>query len=60
MRKALLLILLVILTGTIGYYVLEGWPFLDGFYMTIITIFTVGFREVQPLTPGGTLCSEGA
>ena len=55
MRKALLLILLVILIGTIGYYVLEGWPFLDGFYMTIITIFTVGFREVQPLTPGGQL-----
>lgn len=55
MRKALLLILLVILIGTIGYYVLEGWPFLDGFYMTIITIFTVGFREVHPLTPGGQL-----
>ncbi len=55
MRKALFLILVMILIGTVGYYFLEGWPILDGFYMTIITIFTVGFREVQPLTPGGRL-----
>ncbi len=48
-----MLILLVIFTGTIGYYFLEGWSLLDGFYMTIITIFTVGFREVQILTPRG-------
>jgi voltage-gated potassium channel len=53
MRKALLLILLVIILGTLGYYFLEGWPLLDGFYMTIITIFTVGFREVQTLTLRG-------
>lgn len=53
MRKAMLLILLVIILGTIGYYLLEGWPLLDGFYMTIITIFTVGFREVQTLTLRG-------
>jgi hypothetical protein len=55
MRKALFLILVMILIGTVGYYFLEGWPFLDGFYMTIITIFTVGFREVKPLTSGGQL-----
>ncbi len=55
MRKALFLILVMILIGTVGYYFLEGWTFLEGFYMTIITIFTVGFREVQPLTPGGQL-----
>ncbi|MFA9453401.1 MAG: ion channel [Candidatus Aminicenantaceae bacterium] len=55
MRKALFLILVMILIGTVGHYFLEGWPFLDGFYMTIITIFTVGFREVPPLTPGGQL-----
>lgn len=55
MRKALMLLLLVILMGTLGYYFLEGWPLLDGFYMTIITIFTVGFREVRVLTPGGKI-----
>ncbi len=55
MKNALFLILIMILIGTVGYYFLEGWPFLDGFYMTIITIFTVGFREVRPLSPVGEL-----
>ena len=34
MKKALLLILVMILIGTVGYRFLEGWPLLDGFYMT--------------------------
>lgn len=32
---------------------LEGWPVFDAFYMTIITITTVGFGEVRPLSPVG-------
>ncbi|MDA8089417.1 MAG: NAD-binding protein [Nitrospiraceae bacterium] len=43
------LILLVIAIGTIGYMSIEKWDFLDSLYMTIITITTVGFREVHPL-----------
>jgi voltage-gated potassium channel len=40
--------------GTAGYMVLDpGWPFLDALYMTIITLTTVGFREVEPLTEAG-------
>lgn len=41
--------------GTIGYMVLEGWPFIDSLYMTVITLSTVGFREVAPLSVGGRL-----
>jgi voltage-gated potassium channel len=42
-----------ILFGTAGYGVVERWGLLDSFYMTIITISTVGFTEVHPLdTPG--------
>lgn len=36
--------------GTLGYMVLFRWPFTDAVYMTVITLTTVGFREVQELT----------
>jgi voltage-gated potassium channel len=45
----------VVIYGTVGYIVLEGWPFLDALYMTITTMTTVGFREVNELDTGGRL-----
>ncbi len=45
----------VVATGTVGYHFLEGWPWLDAFYMTLITLTTVGFGEVHPLTDAGRL-----
>lgn len=41
--------------GTLGYVVIEGWSFLDALYMTVITVATVGYREVHPLSSAGTL-----
>ncbi len=52
-RTAALLLLAVIITGTAGYALIEGWPFLDSLYMTVITIGTVGYREVAPLSDLG-------
>lgn len=49
---ALLLVVLVV-AGTSGYVFLEGYSFADGLYMTIITITTVGFGEVKPLSSLG-------
>ncbi len=49
------LIIGVISFGTIGYTMLEGWNFFDSFYMTIITLTTVGFMEVHPLSNIGRL-----
>ena len=43
------------LFGTLGYQLLEGWGWLDALYMTIITLTTVGFGEVQPLSPAGRI-----
>lgn len=43
--------------GVIGYMLIEGWPFLDALFMTIITITTVGYAEVHPLTNSGQLFS---
>lgn len=49
--------LLVLITtgGTVGYVLIEGWTLIDAFYMTIITISTVGFSEVGELSLYGKL-----
>ena len=52
-RTAALLLLGVIAAGTAGYALIEGWQFLDSLYMTVITIGTVGYREVAPLSDAG-------
>lgn len=59
MLRAVLLILLVISSGTIGYMVLEGWNLLDALYMTIITMTTVGYGETNPLDSSGRLFTIG-
>jgi len=38
--------------GVFGYMLLSGYSFVDALYMTVITISTVGFSEVQPLSDG--------
>ena len=50
---AFLLLALLITAGVLGYSMIEKWPLLDSFYMTFITITTVGFGEVRPLSPQG-------
>jgi voltage-gated potassium channel len=46
--------LVVLLTvGTVGYEIIEGWGAMDSFYMTFITLTTIGFAEVQPLSDAG-------
>ena len=55
MWRPLVLILIIILIGITGFHIIEGWPLLDCLYMTIITIFTVGFREIRQLSPLGQI-----
>lgn len=45
----------IIAFGTFGYYFIEHMPLFEAFYMTIITISTVGFSEIVPLTPLGRM-----
>lgn len=47
-------LILIIIGGTCGYYFIEGWSLIDSFFMTMITITTVGYREV-----GGDLSTAG-
>ncbi len=55
LRKGLVGIALVLLFGTIGYSLVEGWNLQDSFYMTVITISTVGITEVHPLSDAGRM-----
>ena len=48
-RRAVGLLALITVVGTLGYIVFEGWSFIDALYMTIITIGTIGFKEVHDL-----------
>jgi len=54
-RGFLLLSMLVgiLLFGVVGYRIVEGWGFLDSLYQTVITVSTVGFKEVHPLSDAG-------
>jgi len=49
----LIWLLAILLIGSIGYVLLEGWSFFDGLYMTVITLTTVGYGEVRPLSQTG-------
>jgi len=51
----LFLSLLLVTIGTVGYFLIEKWPLGDAFYMTIITLSTVGFGEVHPLSRTGQI-----
>ncbi len=60
-RFVLALAVLVFLTavGTTGYIMIEGMSLIDAVYMSVITISTVGFGEVKPLSPAGRLFTIG-
>ena len=54
-RNALLALGIIMVTGVLGYMFLEGWSFIDALYMTVITLTTVGYREVRDLDTTGQL-----
>lgn len=46
-------LVIVFIIGSVGYHFIEGMNFFDGFYMTFITITTIGFAELKNLTNTG-------
>ena len=45
----------LLIVGTIGYIVIDNFKPFNAFYMTVITIATVGYGEVEPLSTGGKI-----
>jgi voltage-gated potassium channel len=54
-QGALLALVIITVVGVLGYMVFEGWSFTDALYMTVITLTTVGYREVRLLDTSGQL-----
>ena len=52
---ALAFVLGVVVFGSVGYVVVEGYSWVEALYMTVITVSTVGFGEVRELSDGGML-----
>ena len=50
---AAVLLMVVVLIGTIGYRIIEGYTFIEALFMVIITIATVGYSEIRPLSESG-------
>jgi len=47
------IIAIIVMTGTFGFMIVEHFRFLDALYMTIITVTTIGYKEVEPLSDAG-------
>lgn len=52
-RRVVIALLVLTLVGTLGFAGIEGWSLFDGLYMSVITLTTVGYGEVHPLSTGG-------
>src|SRR6516225_2022961 len=48
-------LLLLSLAGTAGFHFIEGWSWFDAFYMVVITLSSIGYGEVHPLSYHGRI-----
>ena len=59
LRLPFALLIGLVAISTIGYEVIEGYGWVDAFYMTVITLGTIGYGEVHPLGTDGRLFTIG-
>lgn len=54
-RLPLILVVIMIMVGALGYIIIDGFTLLDAIYQSGITFTTVGFGEISPISPAGRL-----
>jgi voltage-gated potassium channel len=52
-KIALIILLTIIIIGTVGFHLIEGWSFVDSFYVCMATLSTVGYGDFAPETTTG-------
>lgn len=55
LKYSILIIFLIVIAGILGYMSIEKFSFIDSLYMTVITVATVGFKEVHNLSENGKI-----
>lgn len=55
LRLALVLALLSMSVGVVGYRIIEGWTWLESMWMVLITVTTIGYGEIHELSPEGRM-----
>ena len=55
LKISFLILVLIFVTGTIGYHYIEGWSFVDSLYTTVITLATVGYGDFHPEQMSGRI-----
>src|SRR5262252_8470807 len=53
LRMIGLLLVVIVVAGTVGFHLIEGWTWFDGVYMVVTTLTTIGYQEVHPLSHAG-------
>jgi voltage-gated potassium channel len=53
--RGIIFLILVLILGTVWFSTVEGFTLVEGLYMTVITISTVGFKEVHELDTSGRI-----
>ena len=54
-RTLLALLVVVIVSGTIFFRAVEGWSWLDSYFFTVVTLSTVGYGNLVPVTVAGKI-----
>ncbi|MBI5483550.1 MAG: potassium channel protein [Deltaproteobacteria bacterium] len=55
LKISIFVLLMLVSVGTSGFMTIERWRFLDALYMTVITLGTVGFKEIHDLSDNGKI-----